>query len=1266
MEKIKEPNKKEGWIIKFMILLGITSIVSFILYFFQPQYVGNIYLYILLAITMIYSAFKKLYIWYNYSNISIPEEKAITANFKVDILTTYFPGEPYQMIITTLEAILKISYPHETYLCDEANDPFLKKFCEEHGIHHVTRNNRINAKAGNINNALHTVANGDICVILDPDHIPDHNFLDPVLPHFENRKIGFVQIVQSYYNIRESLVAKGAAEQTFQFYGPVMMTLNSYQTVNAIGANCVFRREALDSIGGHAPGLCEDMHTAMLMYSKGWKSVYVPKVLAKGLAPSNLTNFFKQQLKWSRGSFDLLRKVYPQIFGDLTPRQKIHFGLLPLHYLGGIICLINFLIPIFSLVFSITPWKGDILDFAIVLLPVVASSLLIRVYIQKWVIEKKERGFHLVGGLLYINTWWIYIIGLVYTLLDKKVPYLPTPKEDEWNTNFKIVIPNAVIAVVSFGSIIYGLQKDLTPFSIIMAGFALFNSCIMLFGIYLTIRIQSLRNKKFTAFNTISEVINNLKEKTYVVANSIFFLTRKIAFPLLLMILLLAMSTKYHKDSRKWTNVKVTYIDKSGNNYLGIFQPTSFSGISNLDTIKRIEKESNINFDIISFYLAWGDKSENQLPEALMDSIYSIKAIPMLTWEPWSSEFSITQNNSYLKQNHKIFKNISEGQFDDYIKDFGKKLAAYQQPVFLRFAHEFDNPQYPWSSKGNNTPEEFIAAWRHVYNLLQSVNAQQVMMVWNPWRPQFLQKYYPGDRYVDWIGITALDYGKLNHDKNGYSFDELYKPFHYRIKKLTNKPVMLAEFGSLKLNENQEKWTVQAMETINQKYPEISAVVLFNSAYDTNIPKNNWYTKKELDWTTSSFSTINQKFKHRHPLEDKSTRLKTSYAVRNSDQKHPLILYDIKGVRYKKGYNWKDNYYAATRKTLQHDFQILKDAGFNTLQFRGGNIYDHNLLSYAFDFQLQVIYEFDVNNSLNFIDDKNELSNLKEKILDKVRELKEENSIIGYTFRDDLNTYFEKPLLFYQRKAYLEWLISLAKEIKQIDPGRSLNLDLVWSNTDIPQMENLYLNSPFDSFGIQIYDAESLENFQNYTKQSEVPLYISAISPELLLENPEVQTDFDVVLQNYQNERRSSYVTLDGLIDFDGKRKDILKKLEDHWKSNKEASITEQARILRPSEPLFSERTSVYHPLLYRNGQWVDAPSSSQKYEFVWYLIKNDRYGNPIAVKKVGNDATLRLEIPENYKEYELLLTVYNKKENYSFNSRSQLHTPAGETAMLP
>ena len=86
------------------------------------------------------------------------------------------------MIKQTLEAMVKVKYPHTTYLCDEGDDPELKALCEQLGVIHVYRGeDKSNAKAGNINYALRNLADGEITVILDPDHVPHPDFLHEML-----------------------------------------------------------------------------------------------------------------------------------------------------------------------------------------------------------------------------------------------------------------------------------------------------------------------------------------------------------------------------------------------------------------------------------------------------------------------------------------------------------------------------------------------------------------------------------------------------------------------------------------------------------------------------------------------------------------------------------------------------------------------------------------------------------------------------------------------------------------------------------------------------------------------------------------------------------------------------------------------------------------------------------------------------------------------------------------------------------------------------
>jgi cellulose synthase (UDP-forming) len=166
-----------------------------------------------------------------------------------------------------------------------------------------------------------------------------------------------------------------------------------------------------------------------------------------------LSAYYKQQLKWARGTFELLLMTYPKLFLRLTGRQRIHYGTLPLYYLIGIIQFIDLLIPICSLVLMRLPLHLDLVLFGAVYLPLLLTGFLIRQYAQRWLIERHEVGFHLVGGILTSGTWWVYLLGFVYTLCRVKVPYIPTPKDDRPQNNFLLVLPNLLMGLITIGAI---------------------------------------------------------------------------------------------------------------------------------------------------------------------------------------------------------------------------------------------------------------------------------------------------------------------------------------------------------------------------------------------------------------------------------------------------------------------------------------------------------------------------------------------------------------------------------------------------------------------------------------------------------------------------------------------------------------------------------------------------------------------------------------------------------------------------------------------
>lgn len=1245
---IVAPNQREKITIRLMILLGLLSFVNFFYWFLKPVTIENQFLFWLLIVSIAYDSLKVIYIWYHYWNISLPVKPKINSNLTVDVFTTYFPGEPYEMVKETLLAIQKMKYPHTTYLCDEANDNYLKEFCKENNIVHVTRNNRINAKAGNINNAL-IQAKGDICLILDPDHVPVANFLEEVIPYFDDETIGFVQTVQAYYNIKESAVAQGAAEQTFHFYGPVMMTMNSYGTVNAIGANCIFRRKALDSIGGHAPGLSEDMHTAMQLHAKGWKSIYVPKVYTKGLVPASLTSYYKQQLKWSRGTLELLVAVYPKLFRKFSWRQKLHYGILPFHYLSGITYLISFLIPIISLFKATTPWKGNIINFGLIFIPILICIIGIRLYIQQWVMHKNERGIHLIGGLLQTCTWWIYIMGFIYTLIRKRVPYLPTPKEDKERVSWKILVPNLIVGVISIIAVVVGLSKDYTPFSIFMSGFALLNAIFMFYTLFFAYQRQ--RIIRFHSGQTVKNI-----STLSVLQNFSFQVMRKAALPIIIFVLASSMLIQHDIEYEKWGGVKPEVQNRHPINYLGVFAPQDDNGITSLKNVKEISNQINEKFDIVSLYIAWEKDINDSFPQSLLDSIYMQKSIPMITWEPWVNSFE----GEITKGKH-LYELISEGYFDQYIAEFAEKLKKLHRPVFLRFAHEFDNPFYPWFVSGNDASLRFKKAWIHTYEIFMNNDATNVIWIWNPWKSENVTSFYPGQEYVDWIGVNILNYGELNQDGKSDEFKDIYEPFHDELKNLPTTPVIISEFGTLKKNQKQDQWFKNAFIAIEDKFKEIKSVIYFNSKVDNNIPKNS-QTDQYLDWTIAYSQVIKNSFSIKEvpgyvfdPLPNLNPNTSYLKPLKKNELKY------IKGINLKIGHDWRKDYHVLSRSALLTDFQKIKNLGINTIKFDGNSVYNYNILNLTKEFNLNVSYGFWIPADIDFVEDTLKTKQLKQSILKKIAREKQDLHITSWNIQNDVKynqkDFYHKPRILYQNNAYIIWLKNLIKEIKELDSTRPIIVDIEVNSQSVQYSKLLMDNvKGIDALGLVVKDDKLLKTLIFHLNQSKINFVFSEIDVDILI-NPEIfDANASFFVTAWQDQHESNKVFFSGIIDVKGRYKTDYFSLQNKLHGSNLEVESPKVRILRPATLIYEDMTLEYYAMCYDDKLGWKSGDQMNDLNFEWSLVKCDVNGNYLAIKDIGKGPKISVKIPEKHEFYRLLLTTI--KGVAVTNTLTTLNTP--------
>lgn len=146
-------------------------------------------------------------------------------------------------------------------------------------------------------------------------------------------------------------------------------------------------------------------------------------------------------------------------------------------------------------------------------------------------------------------------------------------------------------------------------------------------------------------------------------------------------------------------------------------------------------------------------------------------------------------------------KDIVAGRYDAKLKNFARGAAQYGRAVVISFGHEMNGFWYDWGKD----PELYLQAYKRVYDILSQeynlgTKSKQVMARANftwVWTPNIdygkVRDYYPGDEYVDWVGIDG--YNSTDAKAPWRSCSDLFSTILDEVA-LYHKPIMIAEFGS--------------------------------------------------------------------------------------------------------------------------------------------------------------------------------------------------------------------------------------------------------------------------------------------------------------------------------------------------------------------------------------------------------------------------------------------------------------------------------------
>ena len=206
--------------------------------------------------------------------------------------------------------------------------------------------------------------------------------------------------------------------------------------------------------------------------------------------------------------------------------------------------------------------------------------------------------------------------------------------------------------------------------------------------------------------------------------------------------------------------------------YLGVYEPDAPGSTAGVDQFTHdIGKQPNL----VSYYSPW----QEAFQRGFATSLASRGAETVVQIDPKNVPLAL----------------IANGQYDGYLRSYAAEVKAFGRQVVLSFGHEMNGDWYSWGYR-HTSSAVFVAAWRHVVSVFRTAGANNVTWLWtvniidknvpipNP------AKWWPGDSYVNWVGIDGYYYTPSQ------TFAQVFGPTIVDVRELTKAPILIAETGA--------------------------------------------------------------------------------------------------------------------------------------------------------------------------------------------------------------------------------------------------------------------------------------------------------------------------------------------------------------------------------------------------------------------------------------------------------------------------------------
>jgi len=288
----------------------------------------------------------------------------------------------------------------------------------------------------------------------------------------------------------------------------------------------------------------------------------------------------------------------------------------------------------------------------------------------------------------------------------------------------------------------------------------------------------------------------------------------------------------------------------------GIFEPTFPTFQYKLE---QLENMYNYNFPVTLTYNSFALPYKKELMEKAKELGKTI-------------EYTLYTTDMIYNQEKDITLQILEGKYDNYLEHLADSFNEYNYPVLFRINNEMNGEWVLYSSYlvGKDT-DLYIDCWRYIYNKFKEKGVDNLIYVWNPNELSFPNfsfnhylSYYPGDEYVDVVGLTAYNTGNYYKGETWRSFSEAYDAFYYDYEAHFKHPMMITEYSCSTSGGNKSEWFTDMFNTIS-KYKKIKIAVLWNGQdFDMTKPDKTISRNYRLDQDNNVIKALTeglQKFK---------------------------------------------------------------------------------------------------------------------------------------------------------------------------------------------------------------------------------------------------------------------------------------------------------------------------------------------------------------------------------------------------------------------